>query len=56
MWLKYGAIPPHRKHLENSMTELSGSIAGIVLLTLLIIVCFDDVTPASQFTSIVELK
>jgi len=32
-WLKNGAIPPHSKHLENSMTELSGSIAGIFLLS-----------------------
>jgi len=33
MWLKNGAIPPHRKHLENSMTELSESITDILLLT-----------------------
>jgi len=30
---KKGAIPPHRKHLENSVTELSGSTTDTFLLT-----------------------
>ena len=30
---KKWAIPPHRKHLENSVTELSGSITDTFLLT-----------------------
>jgi len=33
MWLKNGAISPHCKHHEKSMTKLSGSIADIFLLT-----------------------
>jgi len=41
---KNGTIPPHRKHLENSIAYL------------LIIVYFDDVTPTSQFTFIAEMK
>ena len=36
VWLKNGVIPPHRKHLENSMTELSEIIADIFLLTYLL--------------------
>jgi len=30
---KKWAIPPHRKHLQNSMIELSGSITDTFLLT-----------------------
>ena len=36
------------------MTELSGSTADV--LAYLLVVCIDDVTPTSHFTSIVELK
>jgi len=52
---KNGAIPPHRKHLENSMTELSGSIADIFLHTnSSSALVTSHLTPTSQF--IVELK
>jgi len=32
-------ILPYRKHLENSMTELSGSIANMFLLTYSLLLC-----------------
>jgi len=55
IWLKNGAISPHRKHAENSMTELSGSIADIFLLAY----SLSSALMASHrrsFLSIAELK
>ena len=49
---KNGAIQLHCKYLENSMTELSGSMADIFLLTY----SLSSALMTSQFTSISELK
>jgi len=55
MWLKNRAIPPHRKCLENSMTELSGSISDIVLFTYSLSSALMT-SHRRSFTSIAELK